>query len=57
MNVGDLVVYKVISIGLGVGIVVGFDHDNDPIIKFHGDPNWDHKAFYPGDIEVISENR
>jgi hypothetical protein len=56
--VGDLVVYHNPSIGLGTGIVVGFDHDNDPIIVFRGDANDPTpQAFYRSDIEVISENR
>ena len=57
MKVGDLVVYHDLSIGLGTGIVVGFDHDNDPIIVFHGDANPHRQAFYIDDIEVVSENR
>ena len=58
MSVGDLVVYHTPSIGLGTGIVVGFDHDNDPIIVFRGDANDPTpQAFYRSDIEVISESR
>ena len=59
MSVGDLVVYHNPSIGLGTGIVVGFDKDNDPIIVFHGNTNFALKRqpFYRSDIEVINESR
>ena len=59
MKVGDLVVYHDLSIGLGTGIVIGFDKDNDPIIVFHGNTNFALKRqpFYRSDIEVVSESR
>ena len=61
MNVGDLVVYKcrkdVNPPDLGTGIVVGFDHEMDPIIVFYGGPNPHRQAFYIDDIEVVSESR
>ena len=69
MKVGDLVQY----IGedadqpplLGLGIVMGFDHDEDPIVLFQGDdyiPTLESgdtpgSPFYDYDIEVISETR
>ena len=59
MKVGDLVVYHDLSIGLGTGIVIGFDKDNDPIIVFHGNTNFALKRqpFYRWMIEVINESR
>ena len=57
MKVGDLVVYHDLSIGLGTGIVIGFDKDNDPIIVFHGNTNFKRQPFYRSDIEVVSESR
>ena len=59
MKVGDLVHYdKGSNWGYektGVGLIVGFDKDDDPIVYFSfrecADP------YLKGDIEVISESR
>tara|TARA_Y100000034_G_C6723673_1_gene320265 strand:+ start:514 stop:705 length:192 start_codon:yes stop_codon:yes gene_type:complete len=63
MKVGDLVVFADAREDvenpprLGTGIVVSFDHDNDPIISFHGHPHEEPSAYYRQDIEVLNESR
>jgi len=66
VKVGDLVQYIGADADdpplLGLGIVMGFDHDLDPIVLFQGDdapgPGYANGSpFYDYDIEVISESR
>ena len=55
MNVGDLVRRKSYA-NLGLGIILGFDEEGDPIVHFQDDQRA-YGSFYSDDIEVISENR
>ena len=58
MNVGDLVRVDIGQWpheGIRVGVVTGFDEDNDPIVCYYDqEPMSD--AFYRHHVEVISEN-
>ena len=65
-KIGDLVKYVSDTCGdpdsLGVGLLMGFDKDGDPVVWFQGDERHDPEtspgsAFYWKDIEVISEDR
>ena len=62
MKVGDLVHYPDAPIRtwenegtLSNGIVVGFDHEDDPIVFFPAKGTAD--AYYANDIEVLNESR
>jgi hypothetical protein len=63
-KLGDLVKYVSDTCSdpcsLGIGLLMGFDKDGDPIVWFQGDERHDQRdlhgsAFYAKDIEVISE--
>jgi len=61
MKVGDLVHYPDLPIKathdeapLRNGIVVGFDHENDPIVFFSS--RGDSAAYHMEDIEVLNES-
>ena len=57
MKVGDLVISAINdATGLGVGIIMDFDHDDDPIVFFSQYDN-EATAFYRHTLEVISEAR
>jgi len=57
VKVGDLVVSTIDgATGLGVGIIMDFDHDDDPIVFFSQYDN-EATAFYKHTLEVISEAR
>ena len=63
MRVGDLVAYKADSPdhaddSLGLGIILGFDGDDDPLIHFFLDrtPSPGGDAFFSYDVEVLSES-
>jgi hypothetical protein len=60
VKIGDLVRYATESL-LGVGLIMSFDKDGDPVVWFQGDAILDHpgfgSAFFETDIEVISETR
>ncbi len=55
MKVGDLVRRKRYA-SLGLGIVLGFDVEGDPIVYFQ-DRQRGYGSFYSDDIEVVSEGR
>ena len=66
MNIGDLVRYRDEdgdhdpgdSGFLGLGIVTGFDKDDDPVVWFQCDPQrGDREAFFKWNIRVINEHR
>ena len=66
MKVGDLVQYIGADADdpplLGLGIIMGFDRDDDPIVLFFGPPDANPDTpmgspFLMQDIEVISESR
>jgi len=63
MKVGDLVAYKADSPehaddSLGLGIILGFDVDDDPLIHFFLDrtPSLGGDAFFSHDVEVLGES-
>ena len=53
MKVGDLVRRKRYA-SLGLGVVLGFDEEGDPIVYFQ-DRQRGYNSFYSDDIEVINE--
>ena len=59
MKVGDLVRYRSRSdrYALGLGIVLGFDENDDPLVHFPGieDPKPGGILYYSINIEVVSE--
>ena len=55
MKVGDLVRRKGYA-SLGLGIVLGFDEEGDPIVYFQ-DRQRGYNSFYSDDIEVVNEGR
>jgi len=55
MKVGDLVRRKRYA-SLGLGIILGFDMEGDPIIYFKNRQRG-YNAFYYDDIEVVNEGR
>ncbi len=62
MKVGDLVCYihdEDPADQLGVGVILGFDKDDDPLIHFFSDstPSPGGDAFFSHDIKVLNENR
>jgi len=64
MKVGDLVAYKArrpewADDTLGLGIILGFDEDHDPLIYFNLDstPSPGGDAFFDYDVEILNENR
>ena len=68
MNIGDLVRYRDEdgedvpgdSGFLGLGIVTGFDKDDDPVVWFQCDPQGQEEggsAFFEHQIVVINEHR
>ena len=61
MKVGDLVKYihHEHRETLGLGLVLGFDDDDDPLIHFcfDGTPSPGGDAFFSHDVEVINESR
>ncbi len=54
MKVGDLVRRKRYA-SLGLGIVLDFDADGDPVVYFQ-DRQCGSCAFYSDDIEVVNES-
>ena len=56
MKVGDLVVSVYDTPGFGVGLIIDFDHEDDPIVFFSQYDN-EATAFYRRTLEVISESR
>ena len=67
LKVGDLVRWypddgktfnPVVSAEMGVGLVVGFDHEEDPIVFFTGrQDNLNPEAYYAHDVEALNESR
>ena len=68
MNIGDLVRYRDEdgedipgdASFLGLGIVTGFDKDDDPVVWFQCDPEGQEEggtAFFMYNITVINEHR
>jgi len=64
MKVGDLVIYvgedAEASPVYGPGIVMDFDKDNDPIVRFIGDRDLTRNLgspYYIEDVRVINESR
>tara|TARA_R110000824_G_scaffold171379_9_gene348900 strand:+ start:97 stop:294 length:198 start_codon:yes stop_codon:yes gene_type:complete len=65
MKIGDLVIYKrdtpndACTRPMGVGIVLGFDEDGDPLVHFQDDdaPTVGGDAYFSTNIEVINESR
>ena len=68
MNIGDLVRYRDEdgedipgdASYLGLGIVTGFDKDDDPVVWFQCDPQGQEEggsAFFKWHIRVINEHR
>lgn len=55
MKVGDLVRRKRYA-SLGLGIILGFDVEGDPIVYFQ-DRQRKLSSFYSDDIEVVNEGR
>jgi len=61
MQIGDLVCHKNKPL-FGLGIILGFDRDFDPLIRFQLDARGtanddDDTFFYYDDIEVLNERR
>lgn len=71
LKIGDLVKYTSDTLemcevedsrgsSLGIGIIMSFDGDGDPVVWFTGDDCHDHpgigSAFYTRDIEAINES-
>jgi len=56
VKVGDLVVSTIDTPGFGVGLIIDFDHEDDPIVFFSQYDN-EATAFYRRTLEVISESR
>ena len=65
MKVGDLVLYKgfphSVTIkgdpyNMGLGIVLGFDKDGDPLIHFQGKSARGGVVYYSDRIEVVNES-
>jgi len=56
VKVGDLVVSTIDTPGFGVGLIIDFDHEDDPIVFFSQYDN-EATAFYRRTLEVISEAR
>ena len=56
MKIGDLVICKSSPDGFGLGIIMDFDEEDDPIVfflKYDDEP----QAFYGYTLEVLSEGR
>jgi hypothetical protein len=62
MNVGDLVRYihdNYTADQLGLGIILGFDKDDDPLVYFSLDeyPETGGDAYFSRDIKVLNKSR
>jgi len=61
VKVGDLVrrkhpLFRRCYASLGLGIILGFDVEGDPIVYFQ-DRQRGYGSFYSDDIEVVNESR